>query len=170
MRAVVGFKPRQLQALGRKRRRKAHQCMAALAGGSLALRWPLLRLAEDGNDVLSVAKQSNDIQVICGLKVEPLHRKARDAPGAQACDLAQLSKARRAQAGHALDWLEGFERRVEHLFAQDRPTLLCVVPRAIDEVLLGPWAQPGGLQRGRPSARRLSSADTLGVSARAGPD
>ena len=68
----------------------------------------LLICAEDGDDVLSVTEQADDIEVTVGLEVEPLHRKAGHSPGTQARQFAQLPHSRGAHRRHALN---GFERR-----------------------------------------------------------
>lgn len=48
---------------------------------------------QDGDDVLPIAEQADDIEMVLGLEVEPLHREVGDAPGTQARDLAQLPQA-----------------------------------------------------------------------------
>ena len=44
--------------------------------------------AQDGDDVLPIAEQADDIQVVFSFKVQPLHGEVGDAPGTQARDLA----------------------------------------------------------------------------------
>ncbi len=55
--------------------------------------------AEDGDDVLSVTEQADDIEVTVGLELEALHRKAGHSPETQAREFAQLPNRGEAIAG-----------------------------------------------------------------------
>lgn len=83
---------------------------AALIGRSLEARWswrwsvPVrtrvrqalpgsLIGAQDGDDVLPITEQADDIQVVLRFEVQPLHGEVGDAPGSQARDFAQLSQS-----------------------------------------------------------------------------
>ena len=110
----------------------------------------------------SVAEQADDTEVVLGLEAEPLHGEARDPPGAQVLDLAQLPEAGRAHRRHARN---GFEGRVENALGQFDGAFLREVPGGLDQVGLGLRAKVGWLQHESPRACFFNWAARLGVSA-----
>ena len=107
----------------------------------------------------SVAEQADDTEVVLGLEAEPLHGEARDPPGAQVLDLAQLPEAGRAHRRHARN---GFEGRVENALGQFDGAFLREVPGGLDQVGLGLRPKVGCL-----NASRLGPASSTGRRARA---
>ena len=88
----------------------------------------------DGDEVLSVTEQADDIAVAFGLKTERLHRKASHSPGTQAREFAQLPQSRGALRRHTLNGFERRDGRVEHVLCELNAALRCVVPRCVNQI------------------------------------
>lgn len=54
----------------------------------------LVQLAtKDGGNVLTLAEQANDVEMIMRFEIQPLHGKACDAPGAKSGYVAQFPES-----------------------------------------------------------------------------
>ncbi len=64
---------------------------------------PRVLAGQDCCNVLALAQQSDDVQVVVTLEVKPNHRETLNAPSAQTRDPEHIAPRRRADSGILLD-------------------------------------------------------------------
>ena len=127
-------------------------------------------IAQDRRDVLALAKQPNDIQMVSAFEVAPQQRELCDPPRSKPRNVDALSEHRRTNARVKFDLVERGVGCLDHSYSHTVATLLAGVTDFALLVVQCLRAQYNRLQSISPRAMANSSFSSALVRRRPGPD